>query len=166
MGDMSEFIMGQENPDPPMDAKVDQNKAILNYITNSLRGTRPWTRLLSILGFIGVAFTILAGIAMIVGRNLIPVSNPMPPMAFLGIVYMLTSVFYLIPAIWLSKYSSAITSFLKGSDAIQLGNAIAYQKSFWKFVGILALVSIVIAVLGIIAAILIPAFLAFRGLTI
>lgn len=162
-GGMSEFIMGQDAPGPPMDANVDKNKAILNYMVNSLRATRPWTRLISILGFIGVAFSILAGIAMIVGRNFFPVSDKAPPLAFLGIIYMLTSVFYLVPSIWLSKYSSAISSFLKESDAIQLAKAIAYQKSFWKFVGITVLVFIVIAVLGIIAATLIPTLFLFQG---
>jgi flagellar biosynthesis protein FlhB len=76
---------------------------------------------------------------------------------------MLTSVFYLVPSIWLSKYSSAISSFLKESDAIQLAKAIAYQKSFWKFVGITVLVFIVIAILGVIAATLIPTLLLFQG---
>jgi hypothetical protein len=162
---MSEFTMGQDVPKPPeaKDTSVDKNKAILNYIMNSLRATKPWTRLLSILGFIGTGFTILIGLGMIVGRNFIPISPKAPPLEFLGIFYILTSVFYLVPSIWLSKYSSAITSFLKGGDSVQLGNAIACQKSFWKFVGILVLVSIIIAILGIIAAILIPAFLVFRG---
>jgi hypothetical protein len=160
---MAEFIMGQDAPGPAMEAKVDENKAILNYMVNSLRATRPWTRLISILGFIGVAFSILAGIAMIIGRNFFPISDKAPPLAFLGIIYMLTSVFYLVPSIWLSKYSSAISSFLKGSDAIQLAKAIAYQKSFWKFVGITVLVFIVIAVLGVIAATLIPTLLLFQG---
>ena len=161
-GDMGEFIMGQDAPGASTDAHVDKNKAILNYMVNSLRATRPWTRLLSILGFIGVAFSILAGIGMIVGRSLIPISDKAPPMAYLGIFYILTSVFYLVPSIWLSKYSSAISSFLKESDSIQLAKAIAYQKSFWKFVGITALVLIVIVALGIIAAILIPTLLLFR----
>jgi hypothetical protein len=160
---MAEFIMGQDAPGPAMEANVDENKAILNYMVNSLRATRPWTRLISILGFIGVAFSILAGIAMIIGRNFFPVSDKAPPLAFLGIIYMLTSVFYLVPSIWLSKYSSAISSFLKESDAIQLAKAITYQKSFWKFVGITVLVFIVIAVLGIIAATLIPTLLLFQG---
>jgi len=159
---MGEFIMGQDAPGPSMDANVDKNKAILNYMVNSLRATRPWTRLLSILGFIGVAFSILAGIAMIIGRNFFPVSDKAPPLAFLGIIYMLTSVFYLVPSIWLSKYSSAISSFLKQNDAIQLAKAIAYQKSFWKFVGITVLVLMAIAILGIIAAILIPTLLLFQ----
>jgi hypothetical protein len=160
---MAEFIMGQDAPGPAIEAKVDENKAILNYMVNSLRATRPWTRLISILGFIGVAFSILAGIAMIIGRNFFPISDKAPPLAFLGIIYMLTSVFYLVPSIWLSKYSSAISSFLKESDAIQLAKAIAYQKSFWKFVGITVLVFIVIAVLGVIAATLIPTLLLFQG---
>jgi hypothetical protein len=160
---MGEFIMGQDAPGPSMGANADKNKAILNYMVNSLRATRPWTRLLSILGFIGIAFSILAGIAMIVGRNFFPVSDKAPPLAFLGIIYILTSVFYLVPSIWLSKYSSAISSFLKESDAIQLAKAIAYQKSFWKFVGITVLVLMAITVLGIIAAILIPALLLFQG---
>jgi hypothetical protein len=160
---MAEFIMGQNAPGPAIEAKVDENKAILNYMVNSLRATRPWTRLISILGFIGVAFSILAGIAMIIGRNFFPISDKAPPLAFLGIIYMLTSVFYLVPSIWLSKYSSAISSFLKESDAIQLAKAIAYQKSFWKFVGITVLVFIVIAILGVIAATLIPTLLLFQG---
>jgi hypothetical protein len=142
---------------------MDKNKAILNYIMNSLRATKPWTRLLSILGFIGTGLTILMGLGMMLGGSFIPISPKTPPLEFLGILYILTSVFYLVPSIWLSKYSSAIASFLKGGDSVQLGKALAYQKSFWKFVGILVLVFIIIAILGLLAAIFIPAFLAFRG---
>ena len=162
---MSEFTMGQNVPEPPVakDTSVDKNKAILNYIMNSLRATKPWTRLLSILGFIGTGLTVLLGLGIILGKDFLPVSPKAPPLIYLGVFYILTSVFYLVPSIWLSKYSSAIASFLKGGDSVQLGKALAYQKSFWKFVGILALVSIVIAILGILAAILIPSFLAFRG---
>ncbi|MGD9042790.1 MAG: DUF5362 family protein [Desulfobacterales bacterium] len=162
---MTEFTMGQGVPEPPGpgEASVDKNRAILNYIKNSLRATKPWTRLLSILGFIGTGLTILMGLGIMVGGSFLPIPPEAPPLAYLGIFYILTSVLYLIPSIWLSKYSSAIESFLKGGDSVQLGNAIAYQKSFWKFMGILVLVCIVIAILGILAAILIPTFLAFRG---
>jgi len=162
---MSEFTMGQNVPEPPEtpDAGVDKNRAVLNYIMNSLRATKPWTRLLSILGFIGTGLTVLLGLGIILGKDFLPVSPKAPPLIFLGVFYILTSVLYLIPSIWLSKYSSAIASFLKAGDSVQLGNAMAYQKSFWKFVGILVLVSIVFAILGIIAAILIPTFLAIRG---
>jgi len=162
---MSEFTMGQDVPEPlePKDVNVDKNKAVLNYIMKSLRATKPWTRLLSILGFIGTGLTVIVGLGIILGRNFFPMPPDAPPLVFLGIFYVLTSVLYLVPSIWLSRYSSAIASFLKGGDSVQLGNAIAYQKSFWKFVGILVLVSLIFMIVGIIAAILIPTFLAFRG---
>lgn len=159
---MAEFTMGQDAPEPrEPDTGVDKNRAILNYIMNSLRATKPWTRLLSILGFIGTGLTVVMGFGIMVGENFIPISPKAPPLLYVGIFYILTSVFYLVPSIWLSKYSSAIDSFLKGGNAIQLGKAIAYQKSFWKFVGILALVFIIVAILGVLAAILIPTYIAF-----
>ena len=162
---MAEFKMGPDVPEPPeaKDVSVDKNRAILNYIMNSVRATRPWTRFLSILGFIGIGIIVLLGLGIMVGGNFIPISPKAPPLIYLGIFCILIIVFLLVPSIWLSKYSSAIDSFLKGGDSVQLGNAIAYQKSFWKFIGILVLVFIIIAILGILAAILIPAFLAFQG---
>ena len=162
---MSEFTMGQDLPEPPEipSTGVDKNRAVLNHIMNSLRATKPWTRLLSILGFIGTGLTVIVGLGIILGRDFLPMPPDVPPLIFVGVFYILTSVLYLVPSIWLSKYSSAIASFLEGGDSVQLGNAIAYQKSFWKFVGILVLVSIVFMIVGIIAAISIPTFLAFRG---
>ena len=154
---------GLDTTDPGPDGSVERNRAILNYIRKSMRATWPWTRLLSVLGFIGTGLTILAGLAMIVGESFIPVSEKSPPLLIMGILYILSSVIYLIPSIWLAKYSTAISAFLKAGDAIELGKAIAYQKSFWKFIGILALVSIALTLLGIVAAILIPALLSLRA---
>ena len=160
---MQRFSEGLESNEPGADSGVDRDRAILNYIRKSLRATRPWTRLLSVLGFIGTGLMVLAGLGVIVGKSFIPVSEKAPPLVFMGLFYILASVFYLVPSIWLSKYSTAISAFLKAGDAIELGKAIAYQKSFWKFIGILALVSIALTVLGIIAAILIPTLITLRG---
>lgn len=148
---------------PDQDGYVDRNKAILNYIRKAMRATRPWTRLLSVLGFIATGLTILVGLAMTVGESIIPVSEKSPPLLIMGILYVLTSVIYLVPSIWLSKYSTAISAFLKTNDSVAMGKAIAYQKSFWKFIGILALVSIALAALGIIAAIFIPTMVPLAG---
>ena len=141
------------------ETRVDRDRAILNYICKSLRATRPLTRLLSVLGFIGSGLMILVGAGVIVGERFIPLSEKAPPLVFVGIIYILSALWYLIPSIWLSKFSTAVSAFLKSGDAIELGKAIAYQKSFWKFIGILVLVFIALAVLGIIAAILIPSLM-------
>jgi hypothetical protein len=157
---MSAFNYEQTVSEQQRDMNGKSEKAILNYISNSLRATRPWTRLFSILGFIGTAVMILTGIAMILGAKFFQTAENAPLPALTGIINILASVFYLVPSIWLSKYSSAITRFLHGGGAIELGNAIAFQ-SFWRFVGIMTVVLIGLAVIGIIAAIFIPRFLSF-----
>ncbi|MBT8331609.1 MAG: hypothetical protein KJP06_04700 [Deltaproteobacteria bacterium] len=160
---MQHLSAGQGSKEIGPDGSADRDRAILNYIRKSLRATWPWTRLLSVLGFIGTGLMILAGLGLMVGESFIPVSEKAPPLVFMGILYVLISVFYLVPSIWLSRFSSATSAFLKSGDAIELGKAIAYQKSFWKFIGILALVSIVLTVVGVIAAILIPTLISVRG---
>jgi hypothetical protein len=159
---MSTFKNGQTVSEQQRDVNGKSEKAILDYISNSLRATRPWTRLFSILGFIGTAVMILTGIAIILGGKIFQTAENAPLPALTGIINILASIFYLVPSIWLSKYSSAITRFLHGGGAIELGNAIAFQKSFWKFLGIMTVVLIGSAVIGIIAAIFIPRFLSFN----
>jgi hypothetical protein len=139
------------------------DKALLNYINNSLRATRPWAKLLSILGFIFVGITIISGIAMTIGKNFWPVSAKSPFLSATGLVNIPLSILYLVPSIWLYKYASAIRRFLEGGGAIELGNALAYQKSFWKFVGIMTLVCLILAVCGILAAVFIPILLSHRS---
>ena len=158
---MEEFE-GPPIPGSERDAKQKADRAMLNYIKNSLRATRPWTLLLSILGFLFVGFSILTGLALLFGRSLLPTPADAPPLILTGIINIAAGIMYLVPSIWLLKYSSSIGKFLRGGGAIELGNALAYQKSFWKFVGILTLISIIIAILGILAAIFIPTLLTFR----
>ena len=139
------------------------DRALLSRISDALRATRPWTRLLSILGFIVAAILLFAAVGMVLGRNYLPTPMDTPVLILTGAINVVISIFYLIPSIWLSKYSSAISRFLSGGGAIELGNALVYQKSFWKYVGTIILLSIVAAILGILAAIFIPALLMFRN---
>lgn len=51
---MQPFSNGLASNERGMDGNVDRDRAVLNYIRKSLRATWPWTRLLSVLGFIGI----------------------------------------------------------------------------------------------------------------
>jgi hypothetical protein len=158
---MSTFSDDQTGSDSGNESSRDADRAILDDITSSLRATRPWTRFLSILGFVGVAVTLLAGIAMIVGRNFFQTPQNGPPLALTGAVNILAAGLYLVPSLWLYRASSATKRFLDGGGAIELAKVLAYQKSFWKFLGITALVALIIAAVGIVAAILIPQIISF-----
>lgn len=121
-----------------------------------LAATQPWVRLVSILGFLSAALMIVSGVvAGIAGVALTGDSG----MAALGLIYPLMGILYIIPSVYLFKYASRIADYVRGGQEIQLEMALDSQRSFWKFVGVLAVVSIVLMILGIAAAILIPAFL-------
>ena len=128
---------------------------VTGNMMDSLRSTKPWTKFLAILGFVGVGLMILLGAGFMIFANMFSQQKNGPP-AFLGFFYILFAALYFMPAFYLYNYSSSIGNFLKNNGANDLETALAHQKSFWKFTGIAALAGIVIGVLGIVAAVLIP----------
>jgi len=125
----------------------------------ALAGTRPWVRLISVLLFIGAGLGLLASLISLVAVGHVPGG---PPAVLIGAIQVLACLLYLVPAWYLSRYAGALGSFLQGGAAAELEAALDSQKSFWKFVGILTLITMVLAVLGIAAAILIPALFVGR----
>jgi hypothetical protein len=128
---------------------------------NALRSTKPWTMLLAVLGFISIGFMVLAGLGMALFSSLIPGVRGQG--AVMGLVYIVMAVLYFFPALYLVKYSSAVERFLNTGMPADMESALTYQKSFWKFVGILSLIGIGFMILGIGAAITIPMLMKFGG---
>ena len=125
----------------------------------ALAATRPWVHLVSVLLFIGAGLGMLAALISMLAVGHAPGG---PPAVLVGGVQVLACLLYLVPARYLYSYAGALGSFLQGGAVAELEAALDHQKSFWKFVGILTLISMVLAVLGIVAAILIPALFAGR----
>lgn len=140
-----------------------ENPAITEYMLQLMRETGPWTRFLSIIGFITVGIMLLVGLVMVLGLSFLPRGTGGPAMAFMGIFYMASSLLYLFPSLYLFKYASAVKR-LRESGQSAVEDALLYQKSFWKFVGIVTIIAMIFAVLGVIAAIALPVFLAVRGM--
>jgi hypothetical protein len=122
---------------------------------SSLRSTKPWVRLLSVLGFISVGMMILIGTGFSYVSNLLAGQKGALPAAA-GMVYVVMALVYLFPSLYLHRYASSIGAFLKSNAGEDMEAAFAHQKSFWKFLGIMALIMFGLGVLGIGAAILIP----------
>lgn len=123
-------------------------------IFQSMKQTRPWVRLISILLFIGAALGLLGSVApLLAGMPEVPGA---PPYMLIVLFQALFCLFYLIPAWFLFKYGSAIGSLINGGGLVELESALVSQKSFWKFSGIMALIGIVLGILGVAAAIAIP----------
>jgi len=147
-----------------MDEEQVQSSEVIvtENMINSLRCTRPWTKFLSIMAFIGLGCMVIAGLIMLVAGKYLPGQSGSGLSALVGVVYLVAAALYLFPALYVFKYSSAVGRFLVSKKAIDMESALANQKSFWKFIGILCLVISVIAVVGILAAIILAAFAGSR----
>lgn len=112
----------------------------------ALRETRPWVLLLAILGAIVTGLMVLGGMAMMLMGGMVSSRAGWPAglMAGMAIAYIILAAIYIYPIIKLFKYSAAIRRLGSSNAAADLDDAMRQQKSFWKFIGILALIMIVI----------------------
>jgi hypothetical protein len=124
-------------------------------VADILRRTQPWVRLMAIMLFISVGVMILSGLAV----GSLGLFSGEPRMAALMVVYPLIGLVYLIPGIYLTRYASHIGGYLGNPQTAQLELALDAQRAFWKFVGILTMIALVLTLLGLGGALLIPAVL-------
>ncbi|MDE2070108.1 MAG: hypothetical protein KGJ04_02435 [Gammaproteobacteria bacterium] len=151
----------------------DTANALTDGMLDSLRRTRPWVIFLAILGFILTAFMIIGGLWMFAAFSLIgamPAQQPLPrvfgpALGFgIGAAEIVAAVFmYLLPGIILFRYGSAIGRMVPGNIQVAVEDALARQKSFWKYLGMLMIVLLVVYVLLIAGMIVSFGILAVHG---
>nr|CAA6828852.1 MAG: Unknown protein [uncultured Thiotrichaceae bacterium] len=127
-------------------------------IISSLRKTRPWVLLLSILGFIGTAFMVISGVFMLLGSGFMDMEGLEAAGVFggsamfigMGAFYLVLGVIYFLASLYLLRYAGSIKRAVTGMQVADLELALAQQASFWKLLGILSLISI-IAIIALMA---------------
>lgn len=119
-------------------------------IVNSLRKTRPWVMLMAVLGIIGAVFMVIAAIPMfLMGMGSMPelAGAGLGGMGIgMGIVYLVIGVIYFMASLYLLRYASAIKRAVSSLATVDLEAALGQQASFWKLVGILTVISIVLMI--------------------
>ena len=139
---MSDDAQDRTAPDPIGPRPAAAPDVDFSAITDSLKRTKPWVRFLSILGFITVGFMMLIGL----GMGAVGVAMQDPMMIGMVVLYPLMGLLYIFPSLYLYRYADRIGEFVAGGGKAQLEAAIEAQRSFWKFAGVLVLVSMVISV--------------------
>lgn len=151
----------------------NQNNLVLNdQAVAALRESAKWCMFLSILGFIGIAFMIIAGLFMSVAMSAMP-DNPelgsaMGPLgaikAYFGIMYIVIAALYFFPIYYLFKYATGTKRALESSNSDVLSDALVNLKSHHKFLGITAIVVISLYILIIIGVIIFAAKMVSGGM--
>lgn len=147
---------------------------ISSSIMVSMAKTRPWVLMFAILGFIGAGLMLIGSIGAIIG-GIAMLNSSMGSesidqaarassggMLVIGLFYLAITALYFFMSLYLLRYAGAIKRLKFSNQMADLEAALASQASFWKLVGIMILVSIV---LGIVLAVFIPSMaMMFAGM--
>ncbi len=109
----------------------------------SLAETRPWVLLFSILAFIGSGFGGLGGLGMLIAGLVQGGANGIAGIVS-GVMLLGSAALYGFAAYHLYSYASYIKLYLRTSSPGDLEQALTAQKSFWKLVGIVTAVFLVL----------------------
>ena len=110
--------------------------------------TAKWAKFLAILGFIGIGFMILAALMMMVLGSVIGNSSGFSP-GILGLTYLVMSVLYFFPTLYLFNFASKIKSAILNQNQQDSDLGLENLKKTFKFMGIMAIVVIAIYILAI-----------------
>jgi hypothetical protein len=120
---------------------------------DALRESAKWSLFLSIMGFIGIGFMIIAAIFMGSVMSMLPNDNsPFGAMkGFISIIYVVLAALYFPPTYYLFKYSSDIKNGLISRSSNAVSEALISLKKHHKYLGISLIVIIALYVIGIFA---------------
>jgi hypothetical protein len=135
--------------------KVEIGQEALGYLDT----TRKWTMFFAILGFIGLGLMILIGLVAgsIIRRFTSGMSGMegMEGMSSAGavggmatvmmvIILLIIAVIYFFPLLYLLKFSQHAKNAVATGDSNEMTLALKYQKSYWKYLGILVIILLVV----------------------
>ena len=113
--------------------------------------TRPWVRFISILFFISAGFAVIGSIfAIVIGflATIIPDAayqttflQAVPSLAT-GFFYIIVAIAYIPMGLFLSRYAKDIRTLETEHSPEILESALKQQKMFWRYAGIIIIVSI------------------------
>mgnify|MGYP000961459785 CR=1 FL=1 len=149
--------MKEDSMDPMPEPAPDARPAMPGEVALSDRGrkflsqTRPWVRFMSVMIFAGAVFMILGGVMVAVvglSRNTVPDGGfaglPFGNFLYLGLLYVALALLYVGPGVCLSRFAAAIKKLEAAPASEALEKVLKSQRSFWRYVGILAVVSLVV----------------------
>ncbi|MBP1628698.1 MAG: hypothetical protein H6Q00_3173 [Holophagaceae bacterium] len=119
--------------------------------TEILRRTKPWVRFLAVLGLLATALSVALVVALGLTAETLPGAPPqlnrIAPLLVGGLILALQ----LPPFLLLNRYANRIGRLLRSGKPEDLDRALMAQKSFWKYLGVLTLILMLVYVLALLA---------------
>lgn len=134
---------------PPLSPVADgyQNAGVIDdRVMDSLRRTRLWTQITSILFFVTAGITVITVTAMLLGNKLLG-GETTPEMVGALASNLLSLGFECLFGVLIFKYSANIARLMQSGSMQDLVMAMRAQRLFWKMSGIFILLMIGLIVL-------------------
>jgi hypothetical protein len=126
--------------------KLELNEDALNELTQ----IRKWTMFFSVLGFIFIALIVFAGLIMAaMSSSLASAGLGKVPMVLLGVIYLALGVIYILPVIYLYKFSVDAKNAIESKDSALIALALKSLKKHYRFIGVFTIVIFGIYILAI-----------------
>lgn len=144
--------MAFDNPYDYSDAESSSAPADADAgIVEELRKTRPWVRLVGVLGLIFCGLVLVGGCFMMIA-SLAGGAGGIRLLTALGGAYLVFALVCGYPCFRLLRYGNAITRYVRDQTLADLELALVEQRKFWRFVGIATTVTVGLYVLAIVLA--------------
>ena len=105
-----------------------------------LQKVANWTTFFSVAGFVFIGLMIIAGLVMTTFLSAVFAAAGKPYMAYMGLIYVAISLIYIMPVIYLYRFSTLAKSAIRNFDSDEIMNALRNLKSHFKYVGIFTIV--------------------------
>jgi len=105
-----------------------------------LQKVANWTTFFSVAGFVFIGLMIIAGLVMTTFLSAVFAAAGKPYMAYMGLIYVAISLIYIMPVIYLYRFSTPAKSAIRNFDSDEIMNALRNLKSHFKYVGIFTIV--------------------------
>lgn len=151
-------------PTSNLDQSPGEGGGITNAMLEALRKTKGWVLLVGVMLFVAATFTVLMAAVMMFAGDMFGGAKGVPKGmgVGIGVFYIVFAIVYGVLGLHLVRYSSAISRLIGDASIASMEIALQHQQKFWRLAGFLFLLFLIFALLGIVAAIAIPAFMAAR----
>ena len=145
------YAASQVSASPDPHTNTNDTIAITPNALSAIIGTQFWVKLIGIVMFITVALQVLV---LVFGLGQVPrdtMSGPASGAMFVIIIPVIFMVIYCILATRLLQYGKAISALAKSQNPIDFERAMEVQTKFWRLLGIITIIMIVIMIFAFIS---------------
>lgn len=130
-----------------------QGPGPLSELVRVLTDTKPWLRFFAVLLFICCGLMVVGGLISIIAGLGTSIPGSMIFTLIIGLLYMAIGLLYLFPGMHLNNAANAIRDLELNSSPQAVAMPLIHQYKYWRFIGILTIVAMVLGVLFMLIAI-------------